>query len=99
MKKFNILKLMLWSKNGKQRVLNFQVDKINVITGNSNTGKTAILDIIDYCFFASSKGISDSIINESIAWYGLVFEINDKTYTLARKHYTKKFPMNIIFQV
>lgn len=90
MKKFNILKLMLWSKNGKQRVLNFQVDKINVITGNSNTGKTAILDIIDYCFFASSKGISDSIINESIAWYGLVFEINDKTYTLARKHYTKK---------
>lgn len=90
MKKFNILKLVLWSRNGKQRVLNFQVDKINVITGNSNTGKTAILDIIDYCFFASSKGISDSIINESIAWYGLVFEINDKTYTLARKHYTKK---------
>ncbi|WLG14272.1 DUF3732 domain-containing protein [Psychrobacter cibarius] len=90
MKKFNILKLLLWSRNGKQRVLNFQVDKINVITGNSNTGKTAILDIIDYCFFASSKGISDSIINENIAWYGLVFEINDKTYTLARKHYTKK---------
>lgn len=90
MKKFNILKLVLWSRNGKKRTLNFQADKINVITGNSNTGKTAILDIIDYCFFASSKGISDSIINENIAWYGLVFEINDKTYTLARKHYTKK---------
>lgn len=90
MKKFNILKLVLWSRNGKQRAINFQADKVNVITGNSNTGKTAILDIIDYCFFASSKGISDSIINENIAWYGLVFEINDKTYTLARKHYTKK---------
>ena len=90
MKKFNILKLVLWSRNGKQKVLKFQADKINVITGHSNTGKTAVLDIIDYCFFASSKGISNSIINESIAWYGVVFEINDKTYTLARKHYTNK---------
>lgn len=88
MKKFNILKLVLWSRNGKQRTLEFQADKINVITGHSNTGKTAILDIIDYCFFASSKSISDSVINENIAWYGVVFEINDKTYTLARKHYT-----------
>ncbi|WP_201611153.1 hypothetical protein [Psychrobacter immobilis] len=90
MKKFNILKLVLWSRNGKQRALEFRADKINVVTGHSNTGKTAILDIIDYCFFASSKGISDSIINENIAWYGLVFEINNKIYTLARKHYTNK---------
>lgn len=88
MKRFNILKLVLWSRNGKQRTLEFQADKINVITGHSNTGKTAILDIIDYCFFASSKSISDSVINENVAWYGVVFEINDKTYTLARKHYT-----------
>lgn len=90
MKKFNILKLVLWSRNGKQRTLNFQADKINVITGHSNTGKTAILDIIDYCFFASSKSISDSVINENVAWYGVLFEINNKTYTLARKHYTNK---------
>lgn len=90
MKKFNILKLVLWSRNGKQRILKFQADKINVITGHSNTGKTAVLDVIDYCFFASSKGISNSIINENIAWYGIVFEINDKTYTLARKHYTNE---------
>ena len=90
MNKFNLLKLVLWSRNGKKRILKFQADKINVITGHSNTGKTAILDIIDYCFFASSKGISNSIINENIAWYGLVFEINNKIYTLARKHYTNK---------
>lgn len=50
--KFNILKIVLWLKNGNRRILNFESDKVNVITGHSNTGKTAILDIIDYCFFA-----------------------------------------------
>ncbi|WP_350657412.1 DUF3732 domain-containing protein [Psychrobacter sp. S1-30-MNA-CIBAN-0213] len=87
--KFNILKIVLWLKNGNRRTLNFESDKVNVITGHSNTGKTAILDIIDYCFFASSMNISDSVINENVEWYGVSFQINDKFYTLAREHYNR----------
>lgn len=87
--KFNILKIVLWLKNGNRRILNFESDKVNVITGHSNTGKTAILDIIDYCFFASSMNISDSVINENVEWYGVSFQINDKFYTLAREHYNR----------
>lgn len=89
MKKFSIDKIVLWLKNGKQRVLKFEPDRVNVITGESNTGKSAILDIVDYCLFASSPQISDSIINENVEWYGLKFSINDKTYTIARKYFTK----------
>ena len=89
MKKFSIEKIVLWLKNGKQRVLKFEPDRVNVITGESNTGKSAILDIVDYCLFASSPQISDSIINENVEWYGLKFSINDKTYTIARKCFTK----------
>lgn len=89
MKKFSIEKIVLWLKNGKQRVLKFEPDKVNVITGESNTGKSAILEIVDYCLFASSPQISDSIINENVEWYGLKFSINDKTYTIARKCFTK----------
>lgn len=89
MKKFSIEKIVLWLKNGKQRVLKFEPDKVNVITGESNTGKSAILEIVDYCLFASSPQISDSIINENVEWYGLKFLINDKTYTIARKSFTR----------
>ena len=89
MKKFSIEKIVLWLKNGKQRALKFEPDKVNVITGESNTGKSAILEIVDYCLFASSPQISDSIINENVEWYGLKFSINDKTYTIARKCFTK----------
>lgn len=89
MKKFSIENIVLWLKNGKQRVLKFEPDKVNVITGESNTGKSAILEIVDYCLFASSPQISDSIINENVEWYGLKFSINDKTYTIARKFFTR----------
>jgi hypothetical protein len=83
--KYNIEKIILWLKNGKKRELKFEPNKVNVITGDSNTGKTAILEIIDYCYFASKSTISESIINENISWYGLKININDKKYTIGRK--------------
>ncbi|WP_410496626.1 DUF3732 domain-containing protein [Cellulosilyticum sp. ST5] len=78
-------------KNGNVRELKFEPNKVNVITGGCETGKSTILAIIDYCFFASGNSdsgdikIPQTIINENIEWYGVRFGINDKLYTLARK--------------
>jgi hypothetical protein len=83
--KFNIESLHLWLASSKTRTLSFLPNKVNVITGASHTGKTAILDIFDYCFFASRHRISESIINENTLWYGLKIHVNDKVYTLARR--------------
>ena len=69
--KFYFDNLVLFLKNGKKRTLTFLPGKINVITGDSNTGKTAILAIIDYCLFSSTHDISESIINENVEWYGI----------------------------
>lgn len=83
--KFHIESLHLWLASGQTRTLSFLPNKVNVITGASHTGKTAILDIFDYCFFASRHRISESIINESTLWYGLKIHVNGKVYTLARR--------------
>jgi len=81
---FNFNKVVLWLHNGEKRELEFQPNKVNVITGGSNTGKTAIMQIIDYCFFASSSKLPESKINENVAWYGINIRINDKKYTICR---------------
>lgn len=98
--KFYYDKLILWMKNGKKRELEFEPNKVNVITGGSETGKSSILYIIDYIFFASgdrdSTGtqkvseikIPQKFINENVEWYGVKFHINDKVYTLARKSFS-----------
>jgi hypothetical protein len=82
--KFYFEQVILWSRDGKKRELTFLPNKVNVITGDSKTGKSAILQIIDYCFFASHSKISESIINENVSWYGINFRINDKHFTICR---------------
>ena len=82
---FGFDSITLWSKNGQQRGLEFARNRVNVLSGESHTGKSALLDIIDYCFLASSHKLPDSIINENVSWYGLKFYVNDKTYVLARR--------------
>lgn len=82
---FHIQNLYVWLKNGQRRTITFQPNKVNIITGDSLTGKTAILDIIDYCLFSSKHTISEASINERADWYGLRFCIEGKTYTVARK--------------
>lgn len=83
--KFNIKKIILWFKDNERREIIFRKNKVNVITGDSNTGKTTILEIIDYCFFSSKPKIPESVINENVEWYGIDFEINDANYIIARK--------------
>ncbi|RKN79156.1 DUF3732 domain-containing protein [Paenibacillus ginsengarvi] len=82
--RFVIKEIILWLKNKKIRKLVFEENKINVITGDSGTGKSVILDIIDYCFFASKTKIPQEKINENVSWYGIKFLINDKEYLIAR---------------
>ncbi len=82
---FGFDSITLWSRSGERRSLTFFRNRINVLSGESHTGKSALLDVIDYCFLASSHKLPDSIINENVEWYGLKFYVNDKTYALARK--------------
>ncbi|GEM_PF-331867 len=84
--KFHINKLILWFKNGSApRILEFQPNKVNVITGGSGTGKTSILSIFDYCMLSTKAKIAQEAINENVDWYGLDFKINDKDFLIARK--------------
>ncbi len=57
--KLKIKKIILYPKNSalKPRILKFEQDKVNVITGYSQRGKSAIIQIIDYCLGSSECNI------------------------------------------
>ncbi len=76
--------MILWLKDGIIRELEFKNNRVNIITGNSKTGKTAVLEIIDYCLCGSESNISYRHIGENVLWYGLNFHINGKVFTVAR---------------
>lgn len=83
---FYISKIKLWfNKENESRIFEFYNDKVNIITGDSSTGKSSLLKIIDYCLLNDRCTIVQDIINENVSWYGLVFHINDTTHTIIRR--------------
>jgi DNA repair exonuclease SbcCD ATPase subunit len=83
--KFTINKVILWNKNGKRREIPFQPNMVNIIIGDNNTGKTTILEIIDYCLLSSSARIPTTNTYDNIIWCGINFSTEENTYTIARQ--------------
>lgn len=84
---FQIEQLIIWPRNKSftPRIIDFTLNKVNVITGSSRTGKTAIIPIIDYCLGSKSCYIPIEIIRDTASWYGIVIVTNTEKILLARK--------------
>jgi energy-coupling factor transporter ATP-binding protein EcfA2 len=82
-----IRKLVLWPKDTRleKREIAFERGKINLITGKSGTGKSAILYIVDYVLGSGKCAIPVGPIRDTVAWYGLVLELGSSTMIVARK--------------
>jgi hypothetical protein len=84
--KFVLHEIKLWFKDADAEPKNYQFlpDKVNVITGGSNTGKTSFWNIIDYCLLSGKVNIANTI-NDKVLWFGIHFSINDKQISIVRK--------------
>ena len=83
---FYIKKIKLWfSSHSLPKEYTFEKNKVNVVTGDSSTGKSSILRVIDYCLLSRESSIVEDVINENVAWYGLAFHLNGHDYVIARK--------------
>ncbi|MES3020786.1 MAG: DUF3732 domain-containing protein [Pseudomonadota bacterium] len=81
-----LITLIIWPKNEKHapRLIEFRRGVVNVITGGSRTGKSAIIPIIDYCLASSECQIPIDTIRDHSAWYGLLLETEHEQLLIAR---------------
>ena len=77
---------MLYGRNGKVRHLPFSLGTVNIITGKSKSGKSAVGDIIDYCMGGLSCNIADGVVRDTVDWYGLLLQFEDERVFVARKN-------------
>jgi len=66
------------------RVISFELDKVNVITGYSQRGKSAIIHIIDYCLGSSDCNIPIGKIRDYVDKYALNISLNGRWMFIAR---------------
>lgn len=78
-----IKSIIIFNKNGDKKVVPLE-QGVNIITGESKTGKSALVEIIDYCLCSTRCTIPKGKITDFAYIYVLLININNKIYVLAR---------------
>jgi DNA repair ATPase RecN len=81
-----IAKIILYSRKGDVRELDFTPGRLNVLTGASKTGKSALIDIVDYCTGRSECNVADGVIRRYVGWYAILFQLNGSQVFVARRN-------------
>jgi len=82
---FQILDIVLYGFNREKRVLGLKPGCLNIITGASKTGKTALIEIMDYCLGSSKCGIPEGVICQNVEWVGLRLHLTEGQAFTARR--------------
>jgi hypothetical protein len=77
--------IILYNADGERRELSFALGAVNIITGRSTTGKSALIPIIDYCMGRSSFNVPEGVIRDAVVWYAVVYRLADGTEVLVAK--------------
>src|ERR1700733_2721820 len=82
---FQILDIVLYSQKGEKRIIPLKTGELNIITGDSKTGKTALIEIIDYCLGSDECRIPEGVIKKHVSWVGLRLLVAHGQVFVARK--------------
>lgn len=74
-----ILEIILYNHKGQRRIVPFKKGRVNIFTGGSATGKSALIDIVDYCLGRTKCMVPEGIIRETVAWFALKVQFADQS--------------------
>ena len=79
-----IQSIHIYSHDGQRRDLNFHVVGLNVITGRSFTGKSALSDIVEYCMGQSDCNVPEGVIRDKVAWFAVLYQFKSEQVLIAK---------------
>jgi Protein of unknown function (DUF3732) len=84
--KLFIRQVIVWPENPEHspRIVNFNPEKVCVLTGWSATGKSSITAIIDYVLGAGVCAIPVGVIRDTASWFGLLLDTDAGPMRVAR---------------
>ena len=76
--------LILFNAEGERRTIDFHAGRLNIITGDSRTGKSSLIGMIRFLLGSASPNVPFGTIQESVAWYGLHAHVGETRFFIAR---------------
>jgi len=81
-------KVVIFGEGGSQREVDFY-SGLNVITGHSKKGKSALIEIVDYCLCSSLSTIPKGIISDYSKLYCVVLKLGETYLLIGRPAWNK----------
>ena len=79
-----IRSIHLYSHDGRRRDLRFNVTGLNIITGRSSTGKSALSDIVEYCMGRSTFNVAEGVIRDTVSWFAVIYQFSGEQILVAK---------------
>jgi Protein of unknown function (DUF3732) len=70
-----LLAIVLYNATGDRQVVEFTPGALNVVTGGPGTGKSALLDIVEFCLGRSTVTMPVGPITQTVAWYAVLLRL------------------------
>lgn len=76
--------LILYNVDGAARQIRFRAGQLNIITGESGTGKSSIIGILRFLLGGDSPNVPLGPIQNTVTWYGLLAHVGDTQFFIGR---------------
>lgn len=85
--KFKIKNIIIYPKDElkEPRHITFELNKVNVLTGDSHKGKSAIIHILDYCLGSDKCTIPVDTIRDNVAFFAIHIVTDNSEIFIARE--------------
>lgn len=80
----HIVSLGVFSKAGDRRDVQFRLGALNILTGKSKTGKSAMLDVVEYCLGRNTVTIPTGVISDHASWYYVIVQFANERVLICR---------------
>lgn len=81
---FQVLEIAVFNRSGERSSVRLKPGVVNVITGGSKTGKSALIDIVDYCLGKTDYEVAHGVIRDTVANYALLLQTDIGLVLIAR---------------
>lgn len=79
-----IKSIHIYSHDGRRRDVAFHLSGLNVITGRSSTGKSALSEILEYLMGRSTFNIPEGVIRDRVAWFAVIYQFDGEQVLIAK---------------
>jgi hypothetical protein len=82
--RWNVRRLICFSLDGRRRDVVLDLGQVNIITGNSHTGKSALAELLDYVMGSSECNLPKRVF-ETCSWVGVLWQKGQSQCLVCRR--------------